>query len=354
MVRKALGACMHKLGRRGTLDDLPTVEPAITPDEIRTSFEEPPDEEVERAGTVGRQLYPLLVLLILALGALGIYLRLRTLSQRVANGAMLALQAEQQGPALRVSWNRDISVVNNASGGVLSIRDGDLQPKELHFDVEQLRNGSVVYSPANKRVEFRLEVKGQDGTKTDASVLTGVAPKALTASEVVASRRAVSSRSRISSSSGRAEMVGPPSQPASLSPQAFALIEQLAFVQPNLPAPAASPQNRTVTQEPQQPLAFPAFAAARPIHESLPNLPSEVRATVVSEVEIRVKVQVDESGRGVQVDLMEMTGPASNSVVDVTREAALQWRFAPAMRGNQPVASEVVLKFRYIPKISEN
>jgi hypothetical protein len=36
----------------------------------------------------------------------------------------------------------------------------------------------------------------------------------------------------------------------------------------------------------------------------------------------------------------------------VTQEAALQWRFAPAVRDSQPVASEVVLMFRYIPKMA--
>jgi TonB-like protein len=82
------------------------------------------------------------------------------------------------------------------------------------------------------------------------------------------------------------------------------------------------------------------------------DLPTAIRATVVSEVEVQVKVQVDESGRVVRVDLVGSTGPVSGSLVSVTQEAALQWRFAPAVRDSQPVASEVVLMFRYIPKMA--
>jgi hypothetical protein len=51
--------------------------------------------------------------------------------------------------------------------------------------------------------------------------------------------------------------------------------------------------------------------AARPIHESLPDLPTAIRATVVSDVEVQVKVPVDESGRVARVDLVGSTGPGA-------------------------------------------
>jgi hypothetical protein len=108
--------------------------------------------------------------------------------------------------------------------------------------------------------------------------------------------------------------------------------------------PAGSQQNGMI----------PSFVAARAIHESLPDLPTAIRATVVSEVEVQVKVQVDESGRVVRVDLVGSTGPASGSLVSITQEAALLWRFVPAVRESQPVASEAVLMFRYIPKTGGN
>ncbi|HET9318706.1 MAG TPA: energy transducer TonB [Bryobacteraceae bacterium] len=151
-------------------------------------------------------------------------------------------------------------------------------------------------------------------------------------------------------------LVDPPAQAASLLPQVSALVEQIAIAQPKFaPLPPPEPQqDRRTSREPQPLPVTRAFVAARPIQESRPNLPLAIRATVISEVEVQIKVLVDESGRLVRIEPLGTTGPASDSLVSVTKEAARQWRFAPAMRGNRPVESEVVLTFRYIPKISGN
>jgi outer membrane biosynthesis protein TonB len=141
-------------------------------------------------------------------------------------------------------------------------------------------------------------------------------------------------------------LADPPSPPASFHPQALAQIEQIVFAQPKL---AVLPSG-----ESEQSDMNPAFIGPRPIHQSLPNLPSEIRATVLSEVEVQVKVQVDEYGRVVKVDLVEATGPASNALVSATQQAARLWRFSPGARGSELVASEVVLMFRYIPKTGGN
>jgi hypothetical protein len=353
---------MHKLGRRGTLSN---VDVDLAPSAVRASLEEPAGEEEENLPARPRALqsHPLLVVLMIALGGVGygIYLKWRTsrAPASVSNGAVLTLRAERHGKALRVSWNRDTPVVNHARDAVLSIRDGDLQPKELHLDLEQLRNGTVVYSAAKDSVQFRLELRGQDGTKTSETILAGAAPKAhLTARLVAASRPSAgsSSRNRRSFRPGRAVFVDAPPQPTSFHPQAFAQIEQVAYAQPKLagPPPAESQQNGINPREPQQPPVVPTFVGPHPIHESLPNLPPEIRATVTSEVEVQFKVQVDEYGRVVGVDLVGSTGPASDSLVKATRQAAVLWRFAPGVGGSQPVSSEVVLMFRYIPKTGGN
>jgi hypothetical protein len=350
---------VHKLGRRKTLCGQPAagrheyVEPDLAQGAIRAIFQEPPGEQEEGhpARILRWQSYPLLAVLMIALGALGygVYLKWRT-SQApasVSDGAVLALRAERRENALRVSWNRDAPVVNHARDAVLSIRDGDSPPRELHFNREQLRNGSVIYSAANDSVQFRLEVTSQDNTKTSETILTRWAPKAhLTARLVAASRPAAGSSSRNRGSfiapaassdfgkPGRAVLVDPPS----FSPQAFAPIEQLAFAQPKLPAPPPpESQQRGITpREPQEHPDAPAYFAAQAIRESLPNLPPDIRAIVTSEVEVQVKVQVDESGRVVRVDPVGSIRPASGSLVSATREAALLWRFAPPCAGISP------------------
>jgi TonB-like protein len=338
---------MHKLGRRETLRSILNVDRDPVPDTIRASFQEPPGEQgpSRPRHSFRWHWYALSAALIVALGGLGygIYLTWR-LQTPTSTG--LGLRAERHGKEFRISWNREVRVINHARSAVLSIRDGDSQPHELQLDPEQLRNGSVVYGAANNSVQVRLEVTGQDRTKNTETILAGATPKAhLKGRSDVASQPTVGSSSRNRRlSPSRAAPVDPPSPSASVPPQSFALIEQLAFAQPRLPVPAGSQQNGMI----------PSFVAARAIHESLPDLPTAIRATVVSEVEVQVKVQVDESGRVVRVDLVGSTGPASGSLVSITQEAALLWRFVPAVRESQPVASEAVLMFRYIPKTGGN
>jgi hypothetical protein len=338
---------MHKLGRRETLRNIPNVDPDPAPDTIRASFQEPPGEQgpTRPRHSFRWHWYALSAVLIVALGGLsyGIYVTWR-LQTPTSTG--LGLRAERHGKEFRISWNREVPVINHARGAVLSIRDGDSQPHELQLDPEQLLNGSVVYGAANNSVQVRLEVMGHDGTKTSETILAGVVPAAhVKAGPGVASQPTAGSSSRNRRlSPSRPAIVDPPSPSASVPAQTFALIEQLAFAQPRLPAPAGSQPNGM----------SPSFVAARPIHESLPDLPAVVRATVASEVEVQVKVQVDESGRVVQVNLVELTGPANDALVSATRQAALLWRFAPAMRESQPVTSEVILMFRYIPETGGN
>jgi hypothetical protein len=258
---------MHKLGRRGTFSSLLSVEPDPAPDATPARSEEPSNTLAEKHSTrtFRGHVYPLLAILIVALGVLSyvIYLQLRT---------------------------------------------------------------SPVPASVSNRSEFQAPHAEQGGREKRAS-----RPAARS-----------SSRNRKSLRPRRIELANPPSQAASLAPDAFSLIEQLAFAQPYLPGPGDSSEHR--------PTSGPRFVAARPIHESLPDLPFRIRATVVSEVEIQAKVQVDESGRAANVDLVDSSGPASDPLLRATRQAAMLWRFAPAKLGNQPVASEVALVFRYIPK----
>jgi len=149
-------------------------------------------------------------------------------------------------------------------------------------------------------------------------------------------------------------LVDPPAQAASFFLEASALVEQLAIAQPKVaPLPPPEP-DRIAPREPQPAPVTPALVAARPIHESLPSLPRAIRNTVTSEVEVQIKIQVDESGRVVRVAPLGSTGPASDAIVRMSEEAARQWRFAPATRGNQAVESEVVLTFRYTPRTTGN
>jgi hypothetical protein len=89
----------------------------------------------------------------------------------------VALQVERRGTDLRVIWDRQSLAVSRASGGVLVIRDGDLTERQIHLDLEQLRHGSILYSPANPIVHFRLEITDAENVKTSQTVLALTAPR---------------------------------------------------------------------------------------------------------------------------------------------------------------------------------
>lgn len=113
-------------------------------------------------------------MLAMAVGALGFqaYRSWAPASAISEQGApALALDVERQGKDLRVSWNRNSWMVSRATSGVLSIHDGAAQGKELNLDQEQLRNGSVLYSPASNAVRFRFEVTTPHDGKTSETFL---------------------------------------------------------------------------------------------------------------------------------------------------------------------------------------
>jgi hypothetical protein len=84
----------------------------------------------------------------------------------------LGLQVERYGSSLRISWNRSCQVMLWANAGLLSIRDGaDLAQRSWTLNVDQLRTGSVMYSPASDNVQFRLAVFGHDGRSVTEWVL---------------------------------------------------------------------------------------------------------------------------------------------------------------------------------------
>src|SRR6185295_782821 len=71
----------------------------------------------------------------------------------------LNLNAQKDGKALRFTWDRASSVVQEAERGVLWIKDGGGEQR-LDLDRRQLGMGSVVYWPVSNDVNFRLEVFG--------------------------------------------------------------------------------------------------------------------------------------------------------------------------------------------------
>jgi protein TonB len=85
-------------------------------------------------------------------------------------GGSLALRVEHTGTDLLLTWNRDAEAVKTASKAVLIVNDGE-QHENVQMDLNQLRNGSIIYSPATTDVSFRLEVTSTDASKSQSESL---------------------------------------------------------------------------------------------------------------------------------------------------------------------------------------
>ncbi len=313
--------------------------PAESPAPFQT--EGPPEPRRGRDYTVWFAL--LLAVLLVVAGVLGYqgYLAWAPKSadaQRAAADApALALQVERKGTDLRVSWNRSSQAVMQAAGGVLSIRDGDSPQQELKLDADQLRTGSVTYTPATGAVRFRLEVIAAGNTRTSETVLalSAARPEAPASSQPPAIGPSPQSDAAAANSSGSGTALGEPLRVKMLD----------AAAQSPAVAPPVAPEPKPGPQGPSSALYLP----PRPIRQVQPTIPRAVRRLIGSPIEVPVKVWISGTGMVEKAEAQPTGQPVSSTLVTAAEHAARHWRFAPAVRGTETVPSEMILKFRYQP-----
>jgi proteasome lid subunit RPN8/RPN11 len=89
----------------------------------------------------------------------------------------LALRVEGQGDDLRLDWNRTAPMLVTATGGMLTVREGNRQQQQVMLDSNLLRTGSVIYRAVHGDVSIRLVLFGKDGATLGESVATYRKPK---------------------------------------------------------------------------------------------------------------------------------------------------------------------------------
>jgi hypothetical protein len=317
---------------------------------IPSAFETAEPLPAPRPRGLGMAWRALFVVLMIALGALGYQAYLTWAPTRSAKPAptpsdapALALQVERRGADLRVSWNRNSRTVTQATGAELSIQDGEGQQQKLHLDLEQLRNGSVLYTPANNTVRFRLEVPTPGDGKTSETVL------ALTAARPDA-EAALPLATPLATGPSPQSDVAAANSPTTGAARDFGEPVRVALVDaPGKPSGTAAapgvPQPRMGPADGQAPLYLP----AKPVNRAQPVLPAAVRNLISVPVEVNVKVTISAAGRVVAAEPLPNREIVSSSLVAASRNAALLWRFAPAIRGTEAVPSELILKFQFRP-----
>jgi TonB family protein len=88
------------------------------------------------------------------------------------------------------------------------------------------------------------------------------------------------------------------------------------------------------------------FTPAKPVRQVRPVSPEELK----TEVPVRVRLTVDQSGNIVDAAVL---GYADSKLAESALDAAKRWEFEPAKVHDEPVETEVILRFRFAPGNSD-
>ena len=229
---------------------------------------------------------------------------------RVTPGARhtLGLRVERALLGVVVAWNPATPEVANAKNANLLIWDDSSSPAVVRLTTAQLQSGRVFFPSVGDRIEARLDLVGATGKATTESVVSaseraGVRPAGLVATS-----------------------------PAETSEETFR-------EQPREVVPAEAPFN-------DQPAHF---TAAVPIHQVRPDIRSELKPLMQTDNVVEVQVSIGVSGNVAAAHVVRTQGPLAASLSKSAANAALGWKFRPATRNAEPVASKMILEFVFPP-----
>jgi hypothetical protein len=204
----------------------------------------------------------------------------------------LDLRVEKQGDNFRVTWNRNLPELKNATG-ILSI-DDRVRPRELQLDAAQIASGSVVYVSEAADLMFRLNVTAENGRQLSESV------------RIVIDR-----------------------------PQ---------------PTPVAVTREDAVTPEIRSwASAVPRVAGYRPaipLRRVRPEIPVSL---VPRRIAVQVMVSLDAGGHVTEGHAIGPRGASSEKLAELVVDAAKQWTFEPAKVRGRGVASDYTIVYSFKP-----
>ena len=75
-------------------------------------------------------------------------------------------EATRQNGDVILTWKRDSPIIRSATAGVISIQDGNTT-REIQLLAEQVRGGSILYSPVSDQVQMQLRVSTPTANVTE-------------------------------------------------------------------------------------------------------------------------------------------------------------------------------------------
>jgi hypothetical protein len=245
---------------------------------------------------------------------------------RSSSRPLISLRAIKQSGFLALTWDRDSALIKAAISGVLSIRDGD-STRVIACDSAQLRDGSLLYVPETDQISMQLTVNTP--TRTYVESVTVILPRA-------AEFRAVAPLPKALGGLEGSLRTLPTSANAATT---FRDLQDHPAVLAAIP----------VVEGPTAP--FPVSATYKPavaILKVQPKFPPELQPLLVRKTAIEVSITIDMTGRVIQAGAIPQE-TIDHLLLKSVVNTSMAWKFKPALRNNQPVTSEAVLKFVFAP-----
>lgn len=246
----------------------------------------------------------------------------------VATTTPLGFAVERHTADWRVSWRPNSAI--GAVRGRLSIHDGSIH-KHVDLSAGELQSGSMVYSPANGDVLFRLEVVGA-ATETPVSESVHVLGPSLSSGQR-AENAAIHHISKNAHRGARANAVW--------APPTGSVAQSSPFVRSLLRLPRANSNHGISAAPPFSPAAGmvePATAIAR----SEPIYPANAKERLISGT-VELHYRISPEGKVYDVTILKGSPVLARAAID----AVQSWRYNPARLNGVPVESEASTNFDF-------
>lgn len=288
-----------------------------------------------------------------------------------APARQIGLEVEKRANDLVVKWDRGAPAVRTATRAILHIEDGIYRRASL-LDPDQLRTGSLYYSPAGGEVRLRLEVYDAAERQVvesvqvlSATVLPSSAarfesePQPLPAAapskpardwgDVLKTLRSLQFRytPKAPEPKPAAVVALPPPALSRETTDVTVAVPGIPGMAPGAPPPAP-PAPKPVATAKAVPAPEPQRIAAKPISQVKPVIPGHIRSMMKADVQMGVRVEIDAAGRVTDARIVTRGGPPSDFLAGAAVNAAKMWRFEPATLEGKPVPGEMILNFRFI------
>jgi periplasmic protein TonB len=355
----------------------PESRPAETDDGMFRSFEQPAPRRS------GKWLWIAIGTLVPAALAAGFFLSSGVLNLRrpalppATAEAGLALRIERNAGDILLTWNRDADAIRRATKAVLQISDGT-QQENVAMDLNQLRTGSIVYTPVTSDVVFQMQVTadGQaepvsetvrvlrtrpspmpDGTQAGAPAAAGAkpAPPAAAGAEQAGAEVAPADEKvaiahpvkafRTESLAQRLRPARPtelPDAPLVAAAPASGVpdVNLGGIVSSPVAPPPPAPKVEPVTKAPSMGGQVQAAVLIQRVNPEFPNMARQAGASGAVEVVATI---------GTDGHVKNVHALSGNPLLRAAAIAAVkQWVYRPTLLNGQPVESEtkVVLDFK--------